>query len=446
MRTNNVTALALAGAAAILLGPPAARAETVDASSTTMVLGAQQRHDTEVDRTVPIFEILNLSARELATPVGNDVGIELSTWGALDLGAVRWRDGEPRDSRLSGDLHVAYAQAGFADRQVRLRLGRQILAGGAVRFMHLDGGEALVRLPGNFSLEGFAGVPVSSRFDARTSYLRDPNGNILRSRAWSPVVGTFTTGGRLSWLYPGLLEVGASYAFVDDKAATERSDVAADLRLTPVDHVALRGYAIFSTLEERFPEIQAAVDFDLSRTLKVTLDYDRISPDLFLSRGSILSVFAESSNDEAGASVHWSPYRALALDLEYDLIYDDADTIGHRPRAKATWHLGRASLVGIEGSWLDHPEQAYVEGRVFGSHRFAQKYRTTLDVVADHFREPINGEDFSLWAVATAGVDFARGWTALVAGTGEVNPFFEQRFSVMAKLAYNQNYHLREVR
>ena len=47
---------------------------------------------------------------------------------------------------------------------------------------------------------------------------------------------------------------------------------------------------------------------------------------------------------------------------------------------------------------------------------------------------------------ATAGYKLSKGWTAAVTGSGAITPFMESKFDVMAKLAYNQVYRVREVR
>ena len=38
------------------------------------------------------------------------------------------------------------------------------------------------------------------------------------------------------------------------------------------------------------------------------------------------------------------------------------------------------------------------------------------------------------------------GWAALVNGAGGVTPYYKSRFDFMAKLTYNQSYHLHEAR
>ena len=58
----------------------------------------------------------------------------------------------------------------------------------------------------------------------------------------------------------------------------------------------------------------------------------------------------------------------------------------------------------------------------------------------------MNGEDFAVTGTLSAGVELAKGFSAVVAGRAGVTPFLEQTFDVMAKLVYNQTYRIREVR
>jgi hypothetical protein len=75
-------------------------------------------------------------------------------------------------------------------------------------------------------------------------------------------------------------------------------------------------------------------------------------------------------------------------------------------------------------------------GRFFGA----------LDLIAHFFREKVNGEDLAVTGALTAGLELAKGFTAVVSGRAGVTPFLEQSVEMMAKLAYNQTYRSREVR
>jgi hypothetical protein len=314
------------------------------------------------------------------------------------------------------------------------------VADGAARMVHLDGGELRLNLPAGFGISGYAGSPVSPRFEARGGLLVVGN-----TRA------DFATGGRVSWRSPALLEVGASVAYASDHGDPSRQEIGADFRLTPHRAVALVGSGWWSLYESRVGEASVAAILTPIRHLDVTLDYRHVEPDLFLPRNSILAVFAADKRNDVGGALHWGATRSLAFDVDYHVLLEDAGT-GHWVRAKGTAHpWGPDATLGVEGSYLEHPENGYKLVRLFGSKTLAA-LTGTLDLYGYFFNKSVPrlaglpGEDKALTATATLGYGFARGWRALVAGTAGTTVFLSQQFEVMAKLVYDQTYITREVR
>ena len=87
---NRHRLVALAAALAVASG---ARADTVQVSSTTMLLGRQDFRDGSLQTAVPLYELLDLDASGVKTSFA-DFEIALSTWGSADLGDVRfWQNG-----------------------------------------------------------------------------------------------------------------------------------------------------------------------------------------------------------------------------------------------------------------------------------------------------------------------------------------------------------------
>ena len=74
------------------------------------------------------------------------------------------------------------------------------------------------------------------------------------------------------------------------------------------------------------------------------------------------------------------------------------------------------------------------------------KLFAAADVSSHWFEESVNGEDFAVTGAVTAGIDLAKGFSAVVSGRAGMTPFLEQTFDVMAKLVYNSTYRIREVR
>jgi hypothetical protein len=432
--------LVFLGAALAAAGP--AGADTVRASSTTMLLGRQDFRDGSLQTAVPLYELLNLDASGVRTPYA-DLEIVVSTWGSADLADVRfWQNGARVGDHFTGDVNVGFVRADFLRRSFTLRLGRQMVADGNARMVHIDGAEGRLALPGGFGLSGYAGLPVAPRFARRGGDLAVGN-----------IRATFTAGGRVSWQYPRLLDVGVSYAQATDHGDPSRQDLGADFRITPHRRVQLTGSSWWSLYEGRLAEVSLAGQVFATRDLDVTVDYRHVLPDLFLPRNSILSVFVSEKRNDVGGAVHWAVARNLALDADYHLLIQDSGK-GHWARGKGTYHPGGpATTVGAEYSLLQNSggnsainDNGYHEVRLFGARRLAEVITGTLDLMAYFFDDDVNGESYSLAATATLAYQFTRGWRAALAGTAGSTPFLERQFEIMAKLVYEQTYAVREVR
>ena len=63
-----------------------ARAEIIDASSTTLVVGRPDVRDGVVHTAVPVFELVTVRATDLRLPGVDDMSIVASGWGAIAFG------------------------------------------------------------------------------------------------------------------------------------------------------------------------------------------------------------------------------------------------------------------------------------------------------------------------------------------------------------------------
>ncbi|RPJ60599.1 MAG: hypothetical protein EHM24_27070, partial [Acidobacteria bacterium] len=324
-----------------------------------------------------------------------------------------------------------------------LRLGRAHVMTGVARMIQLDGGEAIVSLPFGIRFSGYAGVPVSQRFASRSGV-----------QSWNPVAGDLAYGGRAAWYFaiPGYsgrgLDVGASANVVEEDGDPVRQEVGADFRLQPLArNLTLSGFGAFSLYDERFSEGNLAVSYTPVPRWHVTADWRYTAPDLLLSRSSIFSVFSAETRNDVGGGVRWELTKELDLGADYHLVIepdDDGDYYGHLAEGSIEWARGQTKAGG-EVFFLDNLENGYVGGRLFGRQDFG-RYFAAADVLGHLFRDEINGEDFSISGTLSAGVNLAKGFSAVVAGRAGMTPFLEQTYDVMAKLVYNQTYRIREVR
>jgi hypothetical protein len=438
----------LLSAAVALAAGTAARAQTVDATSTTFLhVGQQTRNFTageepELVTVAPLFELLTLSARGIRSGFADDLEVQVSTWASYELADPRWDNGTTGDA--TGDVLTAFVKGRFLKRRLTLRLGREMVSTGATRFLQIDGGDFVLRLPAGFGVSAYVGSPVSQRFQSRSG-----------PASWNPAGGDLAYGGRLSWtlVLPGMggrgLDVGAFGAMVTDGGDTAREDVGADLRIQPLGNLTLSGYGVFSLEAERLAEGTAILSWNPTRRVRLSADYRFSAPDLMLPRTSILSVFADSDRSDVGGGVTFDLTRTLDVGLDAHALLEPGEGegdsyTGYDVRLRGGWAHGPTAL-GAEVSALDSLDNGYVAFRAWGRHEIGRIYGAA-DLVGHVLREPVNGEEVAVTGSLTGGMRLGGGWAAAVAGRAGMNPYFEQQYDAMVKLVYNQTYTVREVR
>lgn len=437
-------------AIASALSATVALADTVEATSTTYVsTGRQPRAgttpgSTDVVTVAPVVEVLSVSAHDIRNPIFETLDVVVATWGSAELADRRWDAGTA--GNLNGDVMVGYLRGQLWSRKLTLRVGREAVALGAGRVASIDGGDLALRLPigpATVAVSAYAGAPVSQRFGSR---------DVLRS--WNALGGDFAYGGRaalsLSLPLPFLraLEVGASAAFVDDGGEAVRRDAGVDARIRLFGDLTLNGWALWAIEAERLADLQALASWHPIHRLFVTADYRRSAPDLLLSPTSILSVFADATRDEAGGGLRFELTRALEAGLDYHALLEPdgkgGTELGHDVAVRGDYALGPIR-AGAELSWLKAIENGYTGVRFF-ARREIGAFFATGDLAAYLFEKKINDQEYSASFGATAGYRFAKGWTAALSARAAVTPLMERQVDVMAKLAYNQTYRVREVK
>ncbi len=423
--------IALAAATAVL-GSGAAGAEVEVTNTLLLRAGPQGRYAATpptTDTVAPVYEMVTLTARDVANPVAERLELVVSGWGGANLGSNPWWNGSLNSGAFSGDLGLAFVKGEFAKGAVVARLGRMMVAGGTSRMLQLDGAALLWRAPQGFSLSVFGGSPVSARFDARGG---DQDAN--------PTRGDVAAGGRLGWAHP-VVEVGASATLAWDHGSASRQEVGGDLRVSPLRWLDVLGSGSYELDRSQLAQISASAVARASSAMSLSADYRFSVPSLFLSRDSILWVFSDASREDLGANLHWTPVRAWTVDAGGAALLSVS---GFRVTGRVTWRPDRHGAAGLEGSYLDAPDNATFYGRLFGSRRFG-RIDATLDLQAVSFDKAVNGETRSLLGTASVGYPIAPGLTATVAGSAGVTPWYQNRFDLVAKLVY-QNFPAREVR
>ncbi len=418
MRPRFFTLLLLA------LGGPSlstsAEAGEVDAILTTLVSGRQDARDGKARTVVPVLQLVSIRAKDLDLPGLDNVNLVFGGWGRVD-------PADPVDDELAtGDIDVATIEATALRGRLALRGGRQLIIGGAARNVQIDGLSTQYRVWRKLGATLYGGHPVTREFEIDR--------------------GDAVAGSRVYWRQSIESEVGLSFIHLRDEGRISRQDLGLDARYRPIKPLTTTAYALWSTTEARLAEVDLGADWRARANLNFGANYRRTAPDLFLSRGSILSVFSEERRDEVGARSAYRPIPRLRLLADYAYTSLEGGS-GFRAGARASLFLGvrTRSRVSAEFRVFDTPDNRYYRSRLSGTHRPTPSLSLGLDADAYRLQEDINGENLSLNGLATATYTISAGWHATAVGVAGSTPFYARRLEVMAKLVWGQIRRVREV-
>jgi len=404
-----------AGGAALLLvvvaaaPDAAAQATTANASSTTLFAARPEWRDGQSHTATPFLERVGFSTQGTDAAWFKDVRFNVLAWGLADPSV-------PSGERVfQGDVDLAYVQATMFSRRLSLRLGRQLVIGGAVRATSIDGLNTELMIWRGIGLSAYGGVPVVPRFAVAR--------------------GDAIVGGRAFWRQSINTEMGVSFIELLDHGLTARQDLGVDARWAPSPVWAFNGSAIWSLVESRLAEGELTARWEPRLNIQVFAGYRHTAPDLFISRASIFSVFAEERRDEAGGGVSWKPERWVALYADAHVLWVDAGS-GVDATGRATFTAG-VSTIGGELRRFSEPTNGYTQARAWVVRPLSRTLSVTGDLSGFLFDHSINAVSGSLNATGSATYAFAPGWRAALSGIFGDTPFFTHSFQIIARLSYD---------
>lgn len=317
----------------------------------------------------------------------------------------------------TGDVLVM--SIGFRDpeRWIDARLGRLMIRAGALRPLHLDGFDASVRIPGDFRLQAFAGIPVQATFE-------------YESFDW--VVGT-----RLSHAIGTWGSVGASYAYMQmdgDRADQEVAfDVGAELT-SWLDFNTKISVDLFS------PGIAEMLSSAVFRKGIWTTDlfYSDRDPSRMLRSNSLFSALGAYASRRVGASV--IAKAAPRLDVNgtaamrvIDRGLYESILLGARLRLDDE---GKSAL-GIELRREGAPDGSWSGVRATGRLRLADGWLATTEVEVVLPDDPGDNRG-NVWPWARLGVMWlpAEAWQVDVAMQVSSDALFRYVVDGLARVTY----------
>ncbi|HEY5420569.1 MAG TPA: hypothetical protein VIL10_07530, partial [Marmoricola sp.] len=238
----------------LALWAPAAAAQVVEASSTTVL---RLQPDWQAGDTRTGFwgtELVGLSVRGIEMNGVDDLKIQLSAWGQL----ASLSDPAGTGNGTTGDIDLLYVQGALFHRHLALTLGRQLISGGAARVLQLDGVNATVAIDKGFGVSAYVGAPVVSRF--------------------SYPVGEVAFGGRAYWRPSYGSEIGLSFLEIISGSVLARQDLGIDGRWVILPNLSATASGIWSIPGSAFSDADLSVSWQVLPTLELFAKAQHTSP------------------------------------------------------------------------------------------------------------------------------------------------------------------------
>jgi len=302
----------------------------------------------------------------------------------------------------------------------RVRLGRFVLATGAVRPVQLDGVMALARAPSGTTLEAFGGLPVVPDFGERDF--------------------DWLAGARLSqWGWNERLGAGVSYVQRRDAGQLDDEEVGADLHAAPMPWLDVTLLGAWDVVQEGLSEIRlSATARDEDTTLQL-FAVQRVAARL-LPATSLFSVVSDAPSSELGGDAWWNAFPRL--DLGATLALEALDhALGYRSAARATLRFSDdpgavGGDVSLEATRRTLAGEGWTGGVVRTRWPLGLRLQThlSLELVA-----PDEARDRgALWPWARAGASYAvsEAWSLAAALGAKASPEHVHEVEALVRLSY----------
>lgn len=338
----------------------------------------------------PLHQYIRVNARHVDIGSHEDsLDVELAAWGRLWLGE---REDEPA---VDGDVQIANAR--YLHGPLSLRIGRQVVAGGAARYARFDGAAVEAEIGDVASALAYGGFTVLPRWDARHGYaylgaaadsdLRHPEvlAALDRESHW-------LAGGRLGFSPVASARAGVSFHEQRALHGLARRNLGVDAR-AELGPASLAGSAVMELSERELADARVWVDAALTRALDASIEYLHMEPSLFLSRQSVLSVFGSDGYHEVGGTLIARASEGLTFDAgAWAELYDD-DEPGARAELSTKTALGpnRRTLLMLTYGRLEAPDNGYHSLRASAARRFDAQLSATLEAYYYWYDEAIRG-------------------------------------------------------
>ncbi len=389
----------------------------------------------EENTLLPLSEYVALRVVDLDTALGSDtLDLELSAYGQLVPGTL---DGE---RRLDGDVQAANVRIHRGP--VSVKVGRQMVAGGAARFARFDGALGELELGKGLDARAYFGLSVLPRWDQRPSYryLGAVSSEVMRSPdAYADLtrLDHFLFGGRLGFASDDAA-VGLSFHEAHETGGLAHRNLALDGRAALEDATEVRGVALVDLDSRRVADLRVSVGTTPVPALDASVELSHSEPSLLLSRQSVLSVFNTTSFEEALVVATIRTPWPVVLDGEAGVeVYSEGGP-GARARGTARFTLSRAhhafALVSYER--LLAPDNGYQAVRSSLSSRLVRAVTGTLDLYEYYYDRAIADYRSSSVFAATLRREFDVGLDVMAGASLSHTPYASLEAQAELRLGY----------
>jgi hypothetical protein len=294
------------------------------------------------------------------------------------------------------------------------RLGRFVVALGALRPVHVDGGSARVNLPRRFVAEAFAGVPVEPR---------------LGARAFDWVVGA-----RASRLLGDWGSVGLGWLERREEGRLSSHELGLDGGLALGAHADAGGLVALDLIHGGIAEAQLTAATRRGRWRYEAYAGER-SPSRLLPATSLFSVIGDVASRRAGADVRWRA--APRLDLRADVgALAVGDDIGADLALRADLRLDDrgAGAVSVELRREGAPEGGWTGARATLRRPLTPEFTASAELEVAVPDAPTEGTG-TIWPWALAALGWHRGpWEVAAAIEASASPRDRYRIDALARV------------
>jgi len=372
------------------------------------------------DRYVPLYEYLSVDAANLG---GKPLSFHFYGWGRVDL------DTDSGSDSTSGEVGSIYLEYLHPEGNAQAKLGRFFLTEGAAMEI-IDGAFVKATTPIGLGVSLYGGIPVEYSILDNTS----PGDSLF--------------GGRVFFVRPGFVEIGASYLKEDGpfQEGEDRELVGGDLWLRVAPSVELTGQATYNRSVSEMASQRYAVRIVPGATFDISAGYESYTyKGLFQPALNPAFVFPSVDSDDEVRTifgiVDWAFAPGWTLEVAGKNIRHDKSDPGDANRGEVGVRYaynGKKDVAGLSAAFVsaDQDENEYQEYRGFASYS-PSKLRLTLDALTQQYKREINGKKNQFQVVATAGYQLLAALQLSGNLTYTQSPNFQEDWAGLIRVTYD---------